>query len=101
IAYTGQSTYTPDFMLAFNQQATGVVANVVQALAVVPPVIQGIALLVIAGLVAWLAWRSPVEKHRASNKSLDNLEESPEEVNRDETEAEESLSQVAARDERR
>jgi cytochrome c-type biogenesis protein len=101
IAYTGQSTYTPGFLLAFNQQATGIVANLVRAVGVVPPIVQGIALLVIAGLVGWLAWRSPAEQHGSSNESLANAEVSPEEVDRPESEEDERLSQVSAREDGR
>ncbi|HEY8951798.1 MAG TPA: cytochrome c biogenesis protein CcdA [Candidatus Dormibacteraeota bacterium] len=98
IAYTGQSTYTPDFMLTFNQWATGVVANVVQALAVVPPVVQGIALLLIAGLVGWLAWRRPAEQKSSPSESLADAEVSVEERAREESGEEEMLSHVAGRE---
>lgn len=62
IAFTGQSTYTPDFLLTFNRQAIAVGADAAQALGVLPPVLQGMALLVIAGLVGWLARRRPGEQ---------------------------------------
>jgi cytochrome c biogenesis protein CcdA len=97
IAYTGQSTYTPDFMLAFNQWATGIVANVVQALGVVPPVAQGIALLLIAGLVGWLAWRRPSDHSTAPQGPQDDADLPVEETVPDESTDPGAGSELAAK----
>lgn len=75
IAYTGQSTYTPDFMFAFNRYATGVAANVVQTLGVIPPMVQGIALLLGAGLIVWLARRRSAVHDVSPEGSPDRAEE--------------------------
>ena len=41
LAFTGQSTYTPDFLLAFNHWASGILADVALRLQSVPLVFQG------------------------------------------------------------
>ncbi len=59
LAFTGQSTYTPDFLLAFNRWASSLLAGVAQRLNGVPPLLQGLVLLAVALGVGWLAWRRP------------------------------------------
>lgn len=66
LAYTGQSTYTPDVLLGFNRWATSAVANVVMALNGIPLGLQAMGLLAILGAVVWLAWRRPLEAARAT-----------------------------------
>jgi len=62
LAFTGQSTYTPDFLLAFNHWASGILADVALRLQSVPLVFQGAGLLLIAVAVVWLTWRRPAER---------------------------------------
>ncbi|MGI8915313.1 MAG: cytochrome c biogenesis CcdA family protein, partial [Chloroflexota bacterium] len=63
LAFSGQSTYTPDFLLAFNRWASGLLADVALRLQGVPLFLQGAGLL-IAIVVIRFAWRRPT--HRAS-----------------------------------
>ena len=62
LAFTGQSTYTPDFLLAFNHWASGLLADVALRLQGVPPIFQGAGLLLIAVVVIRFAWRRPAER---------------------------------------
>lgn len=55
LAYTGQSTYTPDFLLGFDRWATSIVADVALALGAVPTGFQALGLVLLAVLVGWLA----------------------------------------------
>ncbi|MCL4545429.1 MAG: cytochrome c biogenesis protein CcdA [Chloroflexi bacterium] len=62
LAFTGQSTYTPDFLLVFNHWASSILADVALRLQGVPAVLQGAGLLLIAIAVVWLAWRRPAQR---------------------------------------
>jgi cytochrome c biogenesis protein CcdA len=53
IAYTGQSTYLPDWLATWNRWASGVAGGLAMALRGVPAPLQAIGL---AGLVAAVAW---------------------------------------------
>lgn len=62
LAFTGQSTYTPDFLLAFNHWASGILADVAIRLQDVPFVLQGAGLLLIAIVVIRFAWKRPAQR---------------------------------------
>lgn len=60
IAYTGQSTYLPDWLASWNRWATGVAGNTAVALRGVPATVQGVALAALAAVIATAvarAWR--------------------------------------------
>jgi cytochrome c-type biogenesis protein len=65
LAFSGQSTYTPDFLLAFNRWASGILADVALRLQGVPLVVQGVGLLLIAVAVIRFAWRRPTKRASA------------------------------------
>ncbi|MCL4545005.1 MAG: cytochrome c biogenesis protein CcdA [Chloroflexi bacterium] len=62
LAFSGQSTYTPDFLLAFNHWASGLLADVALRLQGVPLVLQGAGLLLIAVAVVRFSWRRPAQR---------------------------------------
>lgn len=65
LAVTGQGTYTPGWLVAFNRWATGQAGDLATALRGVPTAPQALALLALAASVAWAvygAWRPPSER---------------------------------------
>jgi len=72
IAYTGQSTYLPDWLLAWNRWATGVAGDLAAALRRVPAAAQATLLAVLAAGVGWAlyrAWRLGARPPRASDRN--------------------------------
>ncbi len=65
LAVTGQGTYTPGWLVAFNRWATGQAGDLATALRGVPTSLQALVLLALAGAVLWAvygAWRRPSER---------------------------------------
>lgn len=58
IAYTGQSTYLPDFLAAWNRWATGVAGDLAAGLRGVPAAVQAIALATLGAAVGWAVYRA-------------------------------------------
>jgi cytochrome c biogenesis protein CcdA len=58
IAYTGQTTYLPDWLLAWNRWATGAAGDLAAALRGVPAVVQAVVLAVVAAGIAWAVYRA-------------------------------------------
>ena len=56
LALTGRSTYTPDFLLAFNRWGSDRLALVADRLAGVPEGVFALLLAGLLGLVGWRAW---------------------------------------------
>ncbi len=75
IAYTGQSTYLPDWLTSWNRWATGVAGDTAVALRGVPALAQGVALAALAALIAAAvarAWRrGPVRPTRGRAQETD------------------------------
>ncbi len=53
IAYTGQSTYLPDWLTVWNRWATGLAGNLAAALRSVPVLIQAVVLAALAAVLGW------------------------------------------------
>jgi len=58
IAFTGQSTYLPEWLAAWNRWATGVAGDLAAGLRGVPAVAQGAALAGLASAVGWAVYRA-------------------------------------------
>lgn len=68
IAYTGQTTYLPDWLASWNRWATGVAGDLAAGLRGVPVAIQALGLIALVAAVVWAiyqAWRAerPVLTH--------------------------------------
>ena len=53
IAYTGQTTYLPDWLAAWNRSATGLTGDLAAALRGLPVIAQAAALAVLAAGIGW------------------------------------------------
>jgi hypothetical protein len=74
IAYTGQSTYLPDWLLEWNRWATGVAGDPAAALSLrgMPAAAQATLLAVLAAGVGWAlyrAWRLDPKPQSASDRN--------------------------------
>jgi cytochrome c biogenesis protein CcdA len=58
IAFTGQTTYLPDWLAAWNRWAGGLAGDIALALRTVPVLAQGGALAGLAAALAWAVYRS-------------------------------------------
>jgi len=61
IAYTGQTTYLPDWLASWNRWATGVAGDLAAGLRGVPVAIQALGLIALVAAVLWAiyqAWRA-------------------------------------------
>lgn len=71
IAYTGQTTYLPDWLLAWNRWATGSAGDVAAALRGIPALAQAAALAALAAGVGWAiyrAWRADASPRTTSDQ---------------------------------
>ncbi len=65
LAVTGQGTYTPDWLVAFNRWATGQAGDLATTLRGVPTGVEALVLLALAAVVAWAVygtWRRPSDR---------------------------------------
>lgn len=65
LAVTGQGTYTPGWLVAFNRWATGEAGDLAATLRGVPTGVQALVLVALAAALAWAAyaaWQRPSER---------------------------------------
>jgi len=72
IAYTGQTTYLPDWLAAWNRSATNLAGDLAAGLRGLPVLAQAVALAALAAGIGWAvyrAWKAGPSTQTASDLS--------------------------------